>query len=144
MTPVSGRVPAPRVVLYDGHCAFCNGAVRWLLRRDREARLRFAPLQGETAAELRRRHPEIPEAHETLVYVEAEGASERVFLRSEAFLRVVKGLPRPWRWLSALGALPRAWTDAAYRGFARRRYRWFGRLEACPAPDSSQRGRFLA
>ena len=77
---------ASACVLFDGVCVFCNGAVRWLTARDPRARLRFAPLQGETAAALRARHPEIPEALETLVYVERDAAGERVLLRSAAAL----------------------------------------------------------
>ena len=49
--------PPARIVLYDGVCGFCNGSVRWLIARDRDARLHYAPLQGETAAALRARHP---------------------------------------------------------------------------------------
>ena len=39
--------------------------------------------------------------------------------------------------------LPRALWDAAYRAFARRRYRWFGRLDACPIPPPALRARIL-
>ena len=45
------------IVLYDGVCGFCNGSVRWLIEREAGARLHYAPLQGETAAALRARHP---------------------------------------------------------------------------------------
>jgi len=133
-----------RIVLYDGVCGFCNGAVRWLLERDRAGLLRFAPLQGETAEGLRRRHPEIPRELETLVFVEGAAGTERVFLRSEALFRVLGVLPRPWRWVAALRVLPRSWTDAAYLAFVRRRYRWFGELDACPVPEPAVRARFLA
>ena len=91
-----GGVPAG-IVLFDGVCAFCDAAVGWLARRDPEARLRFAPLHGATAARLRARHPEIPGGLETLVYVEASGGGERVYLRSEAVFRAcaaVSGAPQ--------------------------------------------------
>ena len=96
--------PAPPggLVLFDGVCAFCDGAVRWLIERDPHARLRFAPLQGETAAALRRRHPELPSDVDTLVYVETLGGAERVYLRSEAV----------WRACDAIGVLPRTMRTA--------------------------------
>jgi len=133
--------PPARIVLYDGVCGFCNGSVRWMIARDRDARLHYAPLQGETAAALRARHPEIPTALETIAFVE----DDRVWMQSAAVFRVLRELPAPWRWIAALGRLlPRALWDAAYRAFARRRYRWFGRLDACPIPPPALRARILS
>ena len=89
-----------RILLFDGVCVFCNGAVRWLMARDPGARLRFAPLQGETAAALRARRPEIPERDETAVLVEVDGGVERVSLRTTAVLRALSALDTPWRHLA--------------------------------------------
>ena len=86
------------ILLYDGVCGFCNGSVRWLAARDRAARLHYAPLQGETAAALRARHPGIPTAVETLVFVE-DGS--RVSMQSAAVFRMLRELPAPWRWIAA-------------------------------------------
>jgi len=134
-------LPPARIVLYDGVCGFCNGSVRWLAAHDRDARLHYAPLQGETAAALRARHPEIPTELETIAFVEGD----RVSMQSAAVFRVLRELPAPWRWFAALrGLLPRALWDVAYRAFARRRYRWFGRLDACPIPPPALRARILA
>jgi predicted DCC family thiol-disulfide oxidoreductase YuxK len=135
--------PRPeRIVLYDGVCGFCNGSVRWLIDRDVRERLYFAPLQGETAAALRARHPEIPTSLDTIAFVEENG---RVWLRSAGVFRALRELAAPWRWLAALRFLaPAALWDVAYQAFARRRYRWFGRLEACPIPPPALSARFLA
>jgi predicted DCC family thiol-disulfide oxidoreductase YuxK len=131
------------VVLFDGVCGFCDAAVTWLVQRDPEARLRFAPLQGETAARLRARHPEIPEGLETLVYVEGGGARERVHLRSEAVFRACAAISGAPGWIRLAARLPRAATDLGYRIFARTRYRVFGRLDACRVPAPGERARML-
>ncbi len=136
-------LPARRVVFYDGVCGFCDRSVSWLLARDPEGRFRFAALQGETAAELRARHPQLPRDLDTLVYVESEGGRERVFLRSRAIFRLLAQLDPPWRWLAWLRWLPRPLTDLGYRLFARIRYRVFGRLESCRLPTAEERARFL-
>jgi predicted DCC family thiol-disulfide oxidoreductase YuxK len=130
-------------VLFDGVCVFCNGAVRWLLARDPQGRLRYAPLQGDTAAALRARHPEIPEALETFVLVEPSAEGERVYLRSDALFRVLAQLDTPLRRLAVLRALPRGLRDALYLAFARMRYRLFGRLDACALPSAEEKARFL-
>jgi predicted DCC family thiol-disulfide oxidoreductase YuxK len=140
-SPASGP---RRVVLFDGVCNFCDGAVRWLMDRDPEGRLHFAPLQGETAAALRARHPEIPEALETMVLVEGPPGSERVYLNSQAVFRTLAQLQSPWRHLAVLGRLPRFVTDAGYRAFARLRYRLFGRRDQCRIPTPAEAARFLA
>jgi predicted DCC family thiol-disulfide oxidoreductase YuxK len=133
--------PLPaRIVLYDGVCGFCNGSVRWLAARDRAGRLHYAPLQGETAAALRARHPGIPTELETIAFVQENTVSTQ----SAAVFRVLRELDPPWRWIAALRPfLPRALWDAAYRAFARRRYRWFGQLDACPVPPPALRARIL-
>jgi predicted DCC family thiol-disulfide oxidoreductase YuxK len=131
-------------VLFDGVCNFCDGAVRWLMDRDPEGRLRFAPLQGETAAALRARHPQIPGALSTMVLVEGAPGDERVHLESAAIFRTVAQLQSPWRALSWLRVLPRRLTDPAYRAFARRRYRLFGQRDACRIPTPAEAARFLS
>jgi predicted DCC family thiol-disulfide oxidoreductase YuxK len=129
----------PRIVLYDGVCGLCNRTVAWLLRRDRERKLWFAPLQGETAARLRARHPEIPTTLESVVYVE-EG---RVHLRSKAFLHAARHLDRPWRWAACFRRLPAFPLDLIYRLIARIRYRVWGKYDTCRLPDSNERERLL-
>jgi predicted DCC family thiol-disulfide oxidoreductase YuxK len=142
VAPAASAV-ARRLVLFDGVCVFCNASVRWLIERDPRARLCFAPLQGETAAELRVLHPEIPTELATFVYVERDAAGERVFLRSAALFRVIALLDSPWRHLALLRALPRRLCDAAYQAFARRRYGLFGKLDSCRIPTPEEARRFL-
>ena len=132
------------VFFYDGVCALCNGGVKFVLKRDERGTVRFAPLQGETAAWLRARHLEIPEALETMAYVRSDAAGERVFLRSEALWRVLALLDSPWRHAAPLlRLLPRPLRDRLYLAFARRRYQLFGKLDACPIPRPEDARRFL-
>jgi predicted DCC family thiol-disulfide oxidoreductase YuxK len=51
MLPARQPLPGARhVVFYDGVCGLCDRSVQFLLARDRERVLHFAPLQGSTAA----------------------------------------------------------------------------------------------
>jgi predicted DCC family thiol-disulfide oxidoreductase YuxK len=143
--PAAGPAQLPdRIVFYDGVCAFCNGAVRWMIERDAGARLRFAPLQGETAALLRaERAGEFPADIDTMVFAERSGDEVRLWVRMQAALRILETLDAApgWRWL--LRALPGPLAELAYRIFAALRYRTFGRLDACPLPPPALRARFL-
>ncbi|HLF56698.1 MAG TPA: DCC1-like thiol-disulfide oxidoreductase family protein [Thermoanaerobaculia bacterium] len=136
--------PAVAWVLFDGYCGLCDGLVRWLVRRDRRRALRYGPLQGRFATEVRVRHPWLPDADETFVLVESPGApEERVRVRSDAALAMLVRLGGAWRFAALLRLVPRPLRDAAYRFVARRRTRWFGRLEACRVPSAAERELFL-
>lgn len=134
----------PRVVLYDGVCGLCDQFVQFVLRRDAGDRFRFAPLQGPTAAAVLRRHGGSPETLDTIYLVtDLGGPGERLAARSTAVLEVLRGLGGGWALAGLLLAVPRVVRDAVYRAVARRRLRWFGRLDACPVPRPEWRRRFL-
>ena len=110
-----------------------------MLRHERDHELRFAPLQGETAATLRTRFPEIPDTLETIVLVDGP----RAHLRSKAFLHAARHLRAPWRWAYAFRWFPGFVLDLGYRVIAAIRYRVWGRADACDLPSPDQRARFL-
>ena len=134
----------PPVLLYDGLCGFCDHAVQFVLARDRHARLRFAPLQGEFARGVLARHPELARV-DSLILVERDAATgeERAFVRTDGALRVAHHLGGAWLLTALLRWVPRALRDLAYDGFARVRYRVFGRHDSCRLPAPAQRARFL-
>ena len=127
------------VVLYDGVCGLCHHAVRSLLRLDRSGSLRFAPLQGETAAQLRGEYPDIPTDLKSVVFVEGG----KVYLRSRAFIMTSRHLAYPWRVVYLLRFVPSAFLDWAYRMVAAMRYRVWGKRDLCTLPSAEQRARFL-
>lgn len=138
--PVPAASPATGpIVLYDGTCGLCARSVRWILRHERDHELRFAPLQGETTAALRARHPGIPMTIDTVVFVDGE----RAHLRSKAFLHLASHLRAPWRWAHAVRWFPGFVLDLGYRLVAALRYRIWGRVDACELPSPAQRARFL-
>lgn len=130
----------PPLVLYDGVCGLCSRSVRFLIKRDRDRVLRFAPLQGETAARMRERFPQIPATLESVVFIE----DDRVHLRSKAFLHVSRYLTRPWRWGWYFRWMPGFLLDLGYRLIARFRYRIWGKSDTCELPAPEERARFLA
>jgi predicted DCC family thiol-disulfide oxidoreductase YuxK len=135
--------PSSNLVLYDGVCALCNRTVRFLIRIDRGAVLCFAPLQGPTAARLAERHG-FPNEVRTIVYVRNFGLKhERIYLRSDAVLRLFGDVGGVWWLLSGLRVVPRPLRDPLYDWVARNRYRWFGKYDSCPLPSPEQRARFL-
>jgi len=131
-----------RLVLFDGECAVCDRTVQFLLDRDTQAKLHYAPLQGSTAAGLLQRHPQLRDL-DTLVFVEQTEAGERVTVHSHAIFGMLSELGAPWAALGLLRWIPRPLTDLGYRSFAAIRYRIFGKIEQCRVPKPGEVSRFL-
>ncbi len=126
------------VVLFDGVCNFCNGAVNFIIRHDDEKRFKFAPLQSEIGREMQAKYG-IGEDVDTIILVE----DGRAFTLSTAGLRVAKGLGGFWSLAYAFIIIPAFIRDFCYRLFAKNRYRLFGRKDSCMLPTPDVRERFL-
>jgi len=55
------------IVLFDGVCNFCDASITWIIRRDKHARFRFAPLQSPTGERLQREHGLDPTALDSIL-----------------------------------------------------------------------------
>lgn len=140
-------MPAPRpadgrpVLLFDGVCNLCNGAVDFVMRHDADRRFLFASLQSEAARPYLDRAGLGADYLASLVLVDEGGA---VHTGSDAALGVGERLDRPWPALARAGrAVPRPAREAVYRAVARSRYRVFGRRDSCRLPTPAERERFL-
>src|SRR5262249_37090220 len=122
-----------------GVCGLCHRTVQFLVRVDRDRVFTFAPLQGQTAASLRSRYPNVPTDLSSMAYLEGG----RLYVRSRAFVMAAKHLPMPWRLLYALRWVPAPILDLGYRVIAATRYRLFGKYDQCDIPSPEQRQRFL-
>ena len=125
------------VILFDGVCNLCTGTVRFVIARDPKRRFRFASLQSEAAKALLESHGLPRESLENIVVI--DGA--RSFIKSDAALYVAGSLKGLWPVLRVFRIVPRRVRDAVYDFVARRRYRWFGKRQAClvPAPEDAHR-----
>jgi len=133
--------PPPFLVLYDGVCGLCQRGLRLLVKWDGAERLRFAPLQGETAARL------LP-GHSTelvsMIFIEtAADGRQRIWKKSGAVLQAIAHCGGVFRLTTLFLLVPAFLRDAVYDFIARRRYRWFGKHDSCPLPAPGVRERFL-
>jgi predicted DCC family thiol-disulfide oxidoreductase YuxK len=134
-----GVTPEGCVVLFDGVCNLCNGWVRFLIARDRQARLRLASVQSDAGKAILAACGLPTEEYNTMVFLE----KGRAYVKSTAFLRVVRYFPWPWPLLSAGLLVPRPIRDWLYDRVALNRYALFGRQEVCMVPTPEIRNRFL-
>ncbi len=128
------------VLFFDGGCNLCNSAVQFVIRHDKEGKIRFASLQSEsgkaaTAAVLAQKG-HVPDS---LIFLE----KGYYYTESDAALRVAAYLDGGWKGLRHLRNFPRFLRNAVYRLVARMRYKVFGKRDACMLPTAELRQRFL-
>jgi predicted DCC family thiol-disulfide oxidoreductase YuxK len=154
------RLQSRMLVVFDGECGFCNGAIRWFLKRDRNDRFRFAPSSDPVVAEILASHgyytgdprqigpikrADAEKATDTILVLREVGTPvEDLLVRSNAILACLRALPQPWRMLATILRLfPRPIRESAYRFIAANRYRVAGRYDVCPMPTAAERAHFL-
>lgn len=132
------RVAAEKpIVFFDGICGLCNKSIDLLLGMDRRGALRFAPLQGQTAAAVLEQ--QMVTRLDSMVFM----SGGKIYTQSDAPLQILRTIGGPWAWCYPLRMIPKAWRDVLYRQVAKNRYRLFGKHESCRIPTPAERARFL-
>ena len=134
------------ILFFDGECGFCDRAIRFAMSRDVHGRLYAATLTGETAQRALTPFAEmLRNVDSTVLYLPATAdRAASVLLYSDAALSVLRLLGGAWGVLGVAGLLvPRWFRDTAYKAFAKRRFRLFGRVEACQLWPPAWRARIL-
>ncbi len=131
------------IVFFDAGCLLCSHSVAWLHRLDGNDRLRFAPLQGQTARPFADILPDSL-APETMATLWIEGEEVLVFTHAEGVRRALLaagGIAGVFARL--FGVLPRSLMESGYRWIATNRYRWFGAGKACDLLSPELREKLL-
>lgn len=115
------------IVLFDGICNLCNGAVRFILRNDKRKRIRVASLQSETGKAFLRKAGFPEDSLQTIIYFRGE----KFYQKSSAVLNILKDIGGIWSLFYFLIILPPFLRDFFYNILARYRYRIFGKRDSC-------------
>jgi predicted DCC family thiol-disulfide oxidoreductase YuxK len=130
------------IVFFDGVCGLCNKTVDFLLREDRDGRLLYSPLQGETFKPILKEHPELASV-DAMVVLYRDDCGQHLLTSGDAVLFALDQIPR-FKWLAKAGYLvPRFLRDPGYRLVAAVRYRVWGKRDSCRLPTPEERARFL-
>lgn len=86
------------IIFFDGCCAMCHWAIKWVASRDTKNSFYFAPLQGVTAAE-KLKGLSLPDS---IVYLE----DDAIYVFSKACFKIAWKLGGPWALVGWLGFLP--------------------------------------
>jgi predicted DCC family thiol-disulfide oxidoreductase YuxK len=128
-----------RIIFFDGVCNLCNGAVHFIIRKDKKNLFRFASLQSESARALLGDYYPDDGKFDTIIYFE----NDRRFTQSTAILRICRLLSFPWPMVYALIIIPPFVRDYIYSIISRNRYKWFGKKDQCMVPSAGIMHKFL-
>ena len=138
---MSLKLPVDKqVILFDGVCNLCNGAVQYIIKRDTKAQFMSTALQstiGKTI--IAQYHIDTTKVDSILLYTPEKG----IATKSTAALKIAAKLDVFTRLLVVFLIIPKPIRDWVYDGIAKNRYKWFGKQEACMIPTPDLKRRFL-
>ena len=104
------------IVLYDGECNLCNSAVQFIIRHERNQKLKFSPL-----AEAKFKFSSILSSDSTppdAIHFVHKG---NTLIESDAAIAITQYLKWPYSWIQYAKYIPKSIRDFIYRAVARRR-----------------------
>ena len=127
------------ILLFDGVCNLCNGAVLFVIKRDKKEQIKFASLQSEVGKELLTQYNLPLNEFDSFIYIK----NNQILLKSAAALTLMKDIGGVWQLLYAFIIVPKFIRDFVYGVVAKNRYKWFGKQDVCMMPDKKLHSRFL-
>ncbi len=128
------------IIFFDGVCNLCNGAIQFIIKKDKRNVFLFAPLQGTTAKAFFKSRNLDFEKTDSIVLYEPDVA---YFVKSSAALKIGKTFGGIYRCLALFEWFPQSLRDWIYDFVARNRYKWFGKKDACMIPTPELQSKFL-
>ena len=127
------------IILFDGVCNLCNGAVQFVIKHDKNSRFKFASLQSKFGEQFLLQNNLSTTNFNSFIYVR----NQKILQKSTAALYVLKDI----KGFVALGfvfiIVPKFIRDFIYTLIAKKRYKWFGKKEVCMMPTAALKNRFL-
>ena len=127
------------IILFDGVCNLCNGAVNFVIKRDPGNVFKFTPLQEKQGVLLLKKLAIDAQELDSIVLVE----NKKVYTKSSAALRIARKMSNLWPLFFVLLIIPRFIRDGVYDFIAKNRYKWFGKKEQCIIPTPGLKEKFL-
>ena len=124
------------IVIFDGLCNVCHGAVNFIIKRDPEGLFAVNPMQSELAHDLLEKHQIQNRGIDTFLLIK----NGQCFVFSSTALEIARQLTGFW---FIFRLLPGSIRDFFYKAFARNRYALFGRQDTCMVPTEDVRTRFV-
>ncbi|MEJ1221810.1 thiol-disulfide oxidoreductase DCC family protein [Sediminicola sp. 1XM1-17] len=129
-----------KIILFDGVCNLCNGAIQFIIKHDKHDQFRYAPLQSATGMKyLQQRHIDTTNI-DSIILIEPGVA---YYTKATAALKIGQDFGGAWKLLQVLEWIPVSISNFVYDIVAKNRYKWFGKKEDCMIPTPELKAKFL-
>ena len=135
---INGLLKKQPLLLFEGECGFCNKSVQFFLNHEKNKQVHFAPLQS-LAGKALREYFEINDKTDSIIFIRGHDA----FIKSCAALRLTKYMKGFWPLIQVFLIVPPFLRNAVYHAIAKRRMKWFGRVENCALLEKEDMKRFI-
>ncbi len=120
-----------KIILFDGVCNLCNGAVLFVIKRDKKDTFRYAALQSDIGQKLTKERGIDTEKVDSIILIEPGVA---YYTKSTAALKIALDFGGVWKLLHILTWLPEGFRNRIYDYVAQNRYKWYGKKDQCMIP----------
>jgi predicted DCC family thiol-disulfide oxidoreductase YuxK len=138
-TPSQVTPSNKKIILFDGVCNLCHGAVKFIIKRDPTETFLFASLQSEFGKTQLAKAGHDVETLQTILVVD----NNAVYQQSDAALKIIQHLSGFWSSLYIFRFVPKVIRDGVYNFIARHRYSFFGKQSQCMIPSEKLKARFI-
>jgi len=129
-----------KIILFDGVCNLCNGAVLKTIKYDKKNQFVFTALDSDTGKKILN-HLKIDTAKvDSIILYEPNLA---YYIKSSAALKVMNDFGGFWKLNNIFWIVPKPLRDMVYGFIAKNRYKWFGKKESCMIPTPELKAKFL-
>ncbi|WP_240751412.1 thiol-disulfide oxidoreductase DCC family protein [Flagellimonas onchidii] len=129
-----------KIILFDGVCNLCNGAIQFIIKRDKNDLFRYAALQSDIGQQLITERAIDTSKVDSIILI-VPGVA--YFTKSDAALEIAKGFGGLWKTMTIFTWVPKTLRDAIYDLIAKNRYKWFGRKDSCMIPTPELQAKLL-
>lgn len=129
-----------KLIVFDGVCNLCNGAVQYVIKHDKKNVFLFTALQSDLGQQLVKTYPiDSKKTDSILLYSKKNGVDHK----STAALKIAYHLGFPHCFLSIFLIVPAFIRNWVYDYIATNRYKWYGKKASCMIPSPELKSKFL-
>ncbi|GAL70993.1 thiol-disulfide oxidoreductase DCC family protein [Jejuia pallidilutea] len=128
------------LIVFDGVCNLCNASVQYVIKRDKNNKFLFAPLQSKIGEKIIKAYNiNTAKVDSILLFNPKTG----IYSKSTAALKIASKLSFPTNILTIFLIVPAFIRNWVYDFIAKNRYKWYGKKEACMIPTPDLKKKFL-